>query len=193
LIGHQAVHEVEQVLELPALPHGCREVDVHVVPGKVDVLIPRRLLADRVKPGGVGLEHAGHFAEVVRELRERGRGVSLPVVRDDGPKELLFRRPYSGDNRLLIGRPVRTRQGVRTGQVCLEERAPLTLSHHRAGGDVAHERSVPARDEFDVNELRTAGREVRREVLRPAPPFAQGRLKGRQRGRLGEGGCGRRR
>jgi hypothetical protein len=74
--------------------------------------------------------------------------------------------------------------------MCLEERAPLTLSHHLAGRDIAYEWSIPARDEFDVNQFRAAGREVGGEVLRPTSPFAESRLKDGHRRGQGERAVG---
>ena len=70
-VCYKFIHEIKEVLEFPPLPHGGREVYVHVVPGQVHILVSRRHLAHRTKSARIRLENRADFPEVRGELLER--------------------------------------------------------------------------------------------------------------------------
>jgi hypothetical protein len=164
-LGHQAVHQVEQVLELPALPHGGREVDVHVVPREVDVLVPRRGRANRGQQRGVRFENRCDGRQVFGELADRGSGVPLPGIGEEGLEGRTLGRPRHCQHGPLVRLPGRARQGLSAGQARVEEGAPLLLAHHLTGRDVAHEGCALAGDGFDIDQLPTPFREARDHLL----------------------------
>ena len=125
-LGHQAVHEVEQVLELPALSHGCREVDVHVVPGQVDVLVPRRPRPDRGESRRRSPRGSGRPRRGTRRTGDCGPGVP----------------PCGSSRRLPGGRGARPRSPPRSARL----RTPASRAPDRASasGQAAREETCIA-------------------------------------------------
>lgn len=105
-LAHQSFDEIVKILILPRFPHGRREVNVHVVPGQVRVLI--LCGADSHLIDSVFFEES----RAIDSSRKSAKAFAAPAVTDD-----VTNRQVSNERRLVLLDSVHFKQLLLLGAV----------------------------------------------------------------------------
>src|ERR1039458_7167161 len=159
LLGHhQTFDEAVEILILPGLPHGSREVDIHVVPGQVRVLVlggPAPYLLDLALHFGKPFERLFQKATKIRGCRS---GVLLSEIPDNLQKrsKLLWIRHRLYLRDVFIPR----RGGSNLLSRYAQQFATPKISENIADRKIPDERRLMFGDPIDLQEFSLAIPEV---------------------------------